>query len=97
MEVLLRVDPLDGNDPIEAVVDLPIVPREGDIIEMWDDEGGSYSHAGDRTGESHFPTVDQVVLTTYAPERVEVWLKFELFDLDEVKRVMAGAQRGDTP
>lgn len=36
IEVLLSLDPRDGNDPLEASVTLPHVPRVGDELEVLD-------------------------------------------------------------
>lgn len=90
---LLRVDPRDGNDPIEVEVRLPIVPRKGDTLSIWvDGSVGSYSHA-----REEYPTVEDVVLCSWAPERIEVWLRFDCYDLDEVRRIMLAAERNEQP
>lgn len=101
MMYLLRVDRHDGNDPIEADVSFDIVPQKGMVIELWDKDSGFVNSRSDGTcyhsGESIFAEVEQIVLCAYAPDRVEVWVRFDGFDLEQVERVMAVAQRGDTP
>lgn len=87
MRVTLAVDTRDGNDPIEAEVDLPIVPRFGDTIEMWDDA----------RDEELFPTACDVILSVCRPNSVTVYLRFEGFDIGQITRTMDFARRGVTP
>jgi hypothetical protein len=100
-EVLLRTDPQDGNDPIEAVAHLPIIPRAGDVIETWDSQGGMMQR--NRQGEvvpsgtEKWLEVDHVIFCSYAPERVEVWVKVDSYDLDEVKRIMEAVDKNEQP
>lgn len=35
IEVSLKFDPCTGNEPLEEKVKLPIMPRKGDMIEVW--------------------------------------------------------------
>lgn len=90
VNVLLQVDRADGNDPIEASVRLPFVPRVGDELEFWDKEG---YHGG----SPEFGTVKHVVQAIYWPERIVVGLTFEGFDMETVERVMENAQQDDQP
>lgn len=94
MRIYLCVDTYGGEDPIEAEVELPFVPRIGDTIEMWD-QGAPETLGYAQT--DHFPVVDCVVLSVYMPEYVRVFLRFDCFDLDTVRRVMATAAAGVTP
>ncbi len=94
MKIALCVETHDGNDPIEAEVELPCVPQVGWTIEMWDDG------AADVFGYSqtdYFPVVQDVILSAYRPEYVRVYLRFDEFDVDVVKRVMDCAANGVTP
>jgi hypothetical protein len=95
-EVLLRCDPHDGNELMEAEIKVPFVPRIGDSIELWDKDGG-FRNTNGMSGESLFPTVEMVVWCGYAPDRIEVWLRFDGFNLEQVRRVMEGTHRGDQP
>lgn len=103
IEVTLRVDPGDGNDPIDASLQLPAVPREGDLLQLWDIEGGHLNPpTGTRphpnwSGEEVIAEVDYVVFTSYWPQVIEIWLKFDGFDLDQVIRVMTGVTQGHRP
>lgn len=90
VNVLLQVDPADGQDPIEASVRLPFVPRVGDELEFWDKEG---FHGG----SPEYGTVKHVVQTIYWPERIVVGLTFEGWDLETVQRIMKNAQEDDQP
>lgn len=102
-EVLLRVERHDGNDPIEQSIRLPFVPRVGDMLEFWDNESGFINSPTERhpapnySGEPVYGEVEEVVQAVYAPERIEVWLTFEGFDLEQIERVIEKAQRDDQP
>lgn len=95
IDVLLRADPQDGNDPIEQEIALAQVPRQGDLIELWDADSGYLNTRRDgstyRSGESVYVTVKDVVWCGYAPERVEVWVTVDGFDLDQLRRIIEGA------
>ena len=94
-EVLLRADPRDGNDPIEAEATLPMVPRKGDQIEVWDPQTGGLGRDREgrlyHNGSPQWLDVENVVLCAYAPERVEVWVRLDSYDRDELERVMKAA------
>lgn len=92
--VLLKVQPHDGNDPIEQDVRLPFVPRKGDSLEFWDKGPEDTPHHGH---EPIFATVELVNQSIYWPESIECWLEFDGFDLEQVQRVMRNAQRDDQP
>jgi hypothetical protein len=83
MEILLKADLKDGSDALEVIVDLPIVPREGDYIEICYESGIEY------------PVVDAVVLSYNG--LAEAWLKFEMYDVDEIRHIMEGAKQEVTP
>ncbi len=89
-EVLLRADPGDGNDPLEATVDLPIVPRKGDVISVWvSDRFGS--------GTEMYPEVKDVALCAWAPERIEVYLSTDALTDEDLRQMMEAAAKGETP
>jgi len=92
-EVLLRAERHDGNDPIEATVHLPIVPRKGDTICIWDGTNSAWSPGG---SESYVEIVD-VVFCSWAPERIEVWVRMDGYDLSDVENALAAAGRNDQP
>lgn len=96
--VTLRADPQDGNDPIDADVTLPVVPRLGDEIEVWIsrevDRGDGTKY---RTGDSYFLEVEAVRLCAYAPDAVEVWVKYSGYDRAELGRIMLAAKNGERP
>lgn len=50
-----------------------------------------------RSGEPVWAEVENVIHCAYGPERIEVWLKFDTFELDVVRRVVERAQRNDQP
>lgn len=80
MKVLLRLDPYDGNDPIENEIELPALPREGDRIEVWDADYPAWL------------LVDGVVFTAYAPDRIEVWVRAEdTYDGEQAERLVRNA------
>lgn len=83
MEILLKADLKDGSDALEAIIDLPIVPREGDYIEICYESGIEY------------PVVDAVILSSNG--LAEAWIKFETYDIDEIRHIMEGARQGVTP
>lgn len=86
-KVLLRADPRDGNDPFEASVGLPIIPRAGDTISV-------LSSAGGLGASEAFLKVTDVVLTLW-DQRIEVWVELDGYDRDELRQVMRAAD--DTP
>jgi hypothetical protein len=94
-EVLLRIDPRDGNDPIEADVKLPMVPRKGDIIDVWIQESDPRQYASGNRSE--YLTVKDVVLCTWAPERIEVWVEYEGYNLADVRRIFGAVERNEQP
>jgi hypothetical protein len=100
-DVSLMLDPQTGNDPIEATARLPIVPRKGDRIEVWDGQGdwaNPDEHGGiRRPGGSDWLVVEDVVLCSYAPERIEVWVRIEGYDLAVAERLMDAVKKGEKP
>lgn len=79
MKVLLRLDTHDGNEPIEGEIEVGFLPRQGDQIEAWDRA----------TNNPVWLDVEHVVFCAYAPERIEVWVALEGYDLDAAVRVLA--------
>jgi hypothetical protein len=71
--------------PIEAEVDLPMVPSPGFTIKLCHEAGITPAR------------VEDVVLSTYDEERIEVWLSFKYYDREEIVDAMDGARRGVTP
>lgn len=136
-ECWLRADADDGNDPIEATVTLGHRPVRGDLIEVWNAEGGYWNFSirvpcpvceasagtkcvpvGDerdrkpqgghvwhaertkRGGDSAWLEVEKVVLSAYGDpdsDALEVWVKMDTYDREELVAVMAAAGRGDAP
>ena len=96
IEVLLRTDPHDGNDPIEAETKLPVIPHKGDMIAVWVDK------TADETpwilGDTEvYLTVEEVIYSSYAPERIEVWVRYDTYDLEELRRVFKAIDRNEQP
>lgn len=87
VEVLLRADRHDGNDPEEATAMLPCVPQQGYSIEVWDGEANS----------PLFLEVDHVVLNAYAPERIEVWVRLDGYGLDDLERAFEAIKNREEP
>jgi hypothetical protein len=83
IKVLLSADPHDGNDAIERAVELPIVPRVGDMIACWDSE----SPFG---ATEAFLTVEAVVLSTFERERIVVAVRLDGYDSEQLERVVRG-------
>ncbi len=94
MKMTLCVNTHDGNDSIDAQVELPCVPQIGATLAMWQD--GIPSRLGYHEAE-HFPIVEDVIMSTYWPDDIKVYLRFESFDLEEIRRVMDCAQRKVSP
>lgn len=90
IEVVLRADRCDGNDPLEAVVKLAGIPREGDVISVWNPAPGL-------GGGERYLDVDTVAFSAFEEGRVEVWVKMEGYDLDELEQAMRSADVGATP
>lgn len=103
VNVLLQIDPGDGNDPIEADVWFQEVPQKGQQLEFWDKESGHLNSPTEKhpapnwSGEPIWAEVELVTQCVYAPERIVVSIRFEGFDLEQVRRVMERAQRDDEP
>lgn len=94
MKIYLCVETFDGDDAIEAEVDLPCVPQVGWTIEMWY-QGGDGALGYSKT--DYYPEVEDVVVSVYRPEYVRVYLRFDEFDLELVRSIMDCAARGITP
>lgn len=98
---LMAHDPEGGGEPIESHdLDMPTIPRVGEKIEIWDDEGGWLSKKWKdgqqtdelvRSGEAIYAIVEDVTYCAYAPERIVVFVRFEPFDIEAGKRVFAKA------
>lgn len=83
MDVWLRADPHDGNDPLDATVDLAVLPRVGDQVQVWDPEAPM-------GGGPVYLLVEAVVHTAWAPDAAEVWVRLDQgYDAAELRRVMA--------
>jgi len=83
----LRAERHDGNDPIEAMVWLSQRPIAGELIEVWRNEPGDMA----------WLEVEKVVHTVYSPRVLEVWVKMDGYDLEELERVMKAAADRETP
>jgi hypothetical protein len=86
--VLLRAERHDGNDPVEAFAMLPVVPRRGDLIEVWNAEGA---------GGQVWLEVTDIVLCTYVPERVEVWVRMDGYDMADLERALDAVRKDEQP
>lgn len=96
IEVLLRTDPANGDDPIEADTNLPVIPHKGDMIAVWVDR--QVEDTPWILGDTEvYLTVEEVIFSSYAPERIEVWVKYETYDLEELKRVFKAIDRKEQP
>ena len=90
VEVLLSLDPQDGNDPLEAAITLAEVPRKGEEIEVWIDEGVNRSRP-------EFLEVEHIVWCSYWPERIVVAVRSPTYDRDEVERILTAIKNGEKP
>jgi hypothetical protein len=98
IEVLLRTDPANGDDPIEADTSLPDIPRHGDMIAVWVDQKGEEEETDWILRDTEvYLTVEQVIFTAYAPERIEVWVRYDTYDLDQLRRVFRAIDRKEQP
>lgn len=107
IDVLLQLDPGDGNELIEAEVSVAAIPRKGDMIEVWDAGDGGLQYQGrGRTPEDLKPSGLPKWLTVasgpcfcaYAPERITLAVVVEgCYDLDEARRIMEAADKPETP
>lgn len=94
IDVVVRLDPRDGNDPIEAEAAFREVPREGEQIEVW----VKYEEVGRRhLSGPHFLEVETVVWCSYWPERIEVWVRADSLDRAEVEAIMVSLHKKVTP
>ena len=96
IEVLLRCDPHNGDDPIEAETKLPAIPDKGEMIAVWVDK------TADETpwiiGDTEvYLTVEEVIFSSYAPERIELWVRYDTYDLEELRRVFKAVDRNEQP
>jgi hypothetical protein len=96
IEVLLRTDPHNGDDPIEADTKLPVIPHKGVMIAVWVDRQAEDTPwiLGDT---EVYLAVEEVILCSYAPERIEVWVRYDTYDLEELKRVFKAIDRNEQP
>lgn len=96
IEVLLRADPHNGDDPVEAETLLPAVPHKDDMIAVWIDKKAEDTPwiMGDT---EVYLTVEQVVFSTSAPERIEVWVRYDTYELEELRRVFKAVDRNEQP
>lgn len=94
-EVLLRLQRHDGNDPVEAVAHLPFVPRKGDMLDVWVQESDRQQYASGNRSE--YLTVEQVLLCTWAPDRIEVWVTYDGYDMAEIERVFRAVEANEQP
>ena len=80
---LLRADCHNGGEPVEATVELAVLPRKGDMIEAWDPDG-----------VWRYLNVEMVVLCARAvgaPPRgvdAEVWVRLDGYDVEALRRVV---------
>jgi hypothetical protein len=90
IEVVLRADRHDGNDPLEAIVQLAGIPRKGDAVSVWDPSPGL-------GGGERFLDIEWVVFSAFEEGRIEAWVKMDGYDLDELERVMRHANAKASP
>lgn len=96
-EVWLRADSRDGNDPIEGVATLAIVPRKGDTIAVWNGRGGFMNPGRKMTGTDVYLEVLSVILHADGAGTIEVWVSLDTYDLDELREAFDALRRGDRP
>jgi hypothetical protein len=89
-DIVLRADRCDGNDPLEAIVTLAGIPRKGDSISVWDPAPGL-------GGGERYLDVDHVTFSAFEEGRIEVWVKMEGYDLEDLVRAMEAVNAGATP
>jgi hypothetical protein len=96
IDVLLRTDPQNGDDPVEAETKLPVVPHKGDMISVWVDKKAEDTPwiLGDT---EVYLIVEEVILCSYAPERIEIWVRYDTYDLEELRRVFKAVDRNEQP
>lgn len=97
VEVLIRADQGDGNDPFDATARLPkALIAKGVQINVWIDY--TKTDRGFSTGgEEVFLTIKEVVLCAYAPERIEVWISTDGISDSYLKDIMEAIERDDQP
>jgi len=97
IEVLLCADPGDGNDRLEASTNLAIVPRIGDTISVWVSSKGEPQPPWIIRDTEAWLEVHSVILCSYAPEAIEVFVTMDTYDLDVLKRVFKAIDNNEQP
>lgn len=102
--VTLSADRYDGNDPLEADLMLPEIPRPGQQIPVWNARAGNLQrnreeelcYSGEPAylivdGEAHFEVSERNV------DRITVPVRMETYDMRELESAFAALERGDEP
>jgi hypothetical protein len=90
IEVSIRADRGDGNDPYEETARLALAPSIGDTLEVWIDNGVNMSH-------SVYLEVKDIVFCTYCPERIEVWVSTDGITDEDLERTFKAIRDNDQP
>ena len=88
-EVELYASFQDGNDPMQASTRLPIVPRKGDTVSVWNTRGG-YPSGGRWSGSQEHLSVEQVILHTSGD--VDVWVSTDGYKPSELRDIFEAAR-----
>jgi hypothetical protein len=75
---------------------LAIVPRPGDMISVWIDRQAEDTPWILNDTEV-FLTVEQVVLSSFAPEAIEVWVRYDTYDIIVLRRIFNAIDRKEQP
>lgn len=78
VEAALCADPHDGNDPLEARIVLPFLPRKDDLLQVDTDSGTAHLRVA-------------LVMFSLLPaerDRIEVWVDMEGYEKSELVEAM---------
>lgn len=81
VDVCVMADLHDGNDPLEAAVRLPLVPRQGDSIEVEHPSGTDYLRVCD-------------VVLSPAHGVPTIWVQLDGYDRDDLISMMSALRSG---
>lgn len=117
IEVLIRAQDHDGNDPWEATAKLPVMPVVGWQLEVWIDaakkipesafdmeqpEGGGLCER-DLVANAYFTQqpiwleVKDIILSTYDPDRIEIWVSSDGMSSEQMRRAIYAIHRNEQP
>lgn len=97
MQLYIRADRRDGNEPEGAIIDLPVLPRKGDQIEVWVTRPGVAAGSQEHLpGDPFWLDVDQIIFPSYGPV-IEVWVTTDTYDVTVLEEIFKSLARGDKP